>query len=387
MKYSDRLRNDGRKTILSLSWRDIKSPTAGGAEVQAHEMLSRINHEKYCVIHLAAWYEGLIESEEIDHVNYIRKGNIFSVIWFAFLYYRKNRKNIDYVIDQCNTHRFFTPFWVKGEKRIFYIHQLTREIWDIMLSFPMSKIGKVMETAMLKLNKRDYTIALSESTKEDLVSVGFNPQKITIIPIGVDFSPWDPKTFLEKENNPTFVYAGRYASYKGIDVAVEAFGRLKKEYAGAKLWILGKKNEKYVLECLMPISEKYNLSWGASGEEADITCWGFVSEQEKLNLFSRATALLFPSIREGWGIPISEAGDVGTPSIVFDSPGIRDAVNFGKAGYLCKTNNVDGLFEQMLLAVGDKKIYDEMRMRAYEFSSQFLWQKTGGKFEEVLDKI
>ena len=360
MKYSDTLNYDGRKTILSLSWRDIKSPTAGGAEVQTHEMLSRINHEKYCVIHLAARYEGLIESEEIDHVNYIRKGNIFSVIWFAFLYYRKNRKNIDYVIDQCNTHRFFTPFWVKREKRIFYIHQLTREIWDIMLSFPMSKIGKVMETAMLKLNKRDCTIALSESTKEDLVSVGFDPQKITIIPIGVDFSPWDPKTFLEKENNPTFVYAGRYASYKGIDVAVEAFGRLKKEYAGAKLWILGKKNEKYVLECLMPISEKYSLSWGAPGEEADITCWGFVSEQEKLNLFSRATALLFPSIREGWGIPISEAGDVGTPSIVFDSPGIRDAVNFGKAGYLCRTNNVDGLFEQMLLAVGDKKIYNEM---------------------------
>ena len=119
MRYSDRLEEDTRKTILSLSWRDLKSPTAGGAEVQTHEMLSRVNHEKYRVIHLAAKYGDEAEQEEIDHVNYIRKGGIFSVIWFAFLYYKRNRKNIDYVIDQCNTHRFFTPFWVKKEKRIF----------------------------------------------------------------------------------------------------------------------------------------------------------------------------------------------------------------------------------------------------------------------------
>ena len=104
-------------------------------------------------------------------------------------------------------------------------------------------------------------------------------------------------------------------------------------------------------------------------------------------MFSKATALLFPSVREGWGIPISEAGDVGTPSIVFDSPGIRDAVNFGNAGYLCKTNDAEGLLAQMMLAIADERLYSQMREKAYEFSSQFLWEKTGGKLEEVLDKL
>lgn len=387
MTYNDKLTKDNRKTILSLSWRDIKSPTAGGAEVQTHEMLSRTNHDKYRIIHLAAMYEGLAESECVDQVNYIRKGNVFTVIWYAFLYYKRNKENIDYVLDQCNTHRFFTPLWVKRDKRIFYIHQLTREIWDIMMRFPMSKIGKALETAMLKLNKKDYTIALSESTKADLVKVGFDDSKITIIPIGVDFKPWNSQDFLEKEKNPTFVYVGRYASYKGIDVAVEAFGRLKEDYPDAKLWILGKKNEKYVEECLLPISNIYHLSWGAAGEEADIICWGFVSEQEKLNLLSRATALLFPSVREGWGIPITEAGDVGTPSIVFDSPGIRDAVDFGKAGYMCSKNDADGLLEQMLLVIQKPDMYVEKRKKAYDFSGQFQWEKNGAKFEEVLEKL
>lgn len=387
MKYSDKLMKDGMITILSLSWRDIKSPTAGGAEVQTHEMLSRINHKKYRVIHLAALYDGLADNECIDQVQYIRKGNVFTVIWYAFIYYKRNRKNIDYVLDQCNTHRFFTPFWVKRDKRIFYIHQLTREIWDIMMRFPMSKIGKALETLMLKLNKNDYTIALSESTKEDLVNVGFDPAKITIISIGVDFEPWAPQDFMKKDVNPTFVYVGRYASYKGIDVAVEAFGRLKKEYPDAKLWILGKRNEKYIEECLWPISNVYNLTWGTAEDGSDIISWGFVSEQEKLNLLSRATALLFPSAREGWGIPITEAGDVGTPSIVFDSPGIRDAVDFGEAGYMCNTNDADGLLEQMRLVIQKPNIYADKRKRAYDFSSQFQWKNNGAKFEEVLNKL
>lgn len=387
MTYNDKLTKDDRKTILSLSWRDIKSPTAGGAEVHTHEMLSRVNHEKYRIIHLAAIYEGLEISECIDQVNYIRKGNIFTVIWYAFVYYKRNRKNIDYVVDQCNTHRFFTPFWVKKNKRIFYIHQLTREIWDIALKLPMSKLGKSMENLLLRLNRKDYTITVSESTKQDLIAVGFDPNKIFVIPNGVNFEPWKLQNFLEKEKNPTFVYVGRYASYKGIDVAVEAFGRLKEDYPDAKLWILGKKNEKYVEECLLPISNIYHLSWGTAGEEADIICWGFVSEEEKLNLLSRATALLFPSVREGWGIPITEAGDVGTPSIVFDSPGIRDAVDFGKAGYICKRNDVDGLLGQMTLAVADQNLYEKMRENAYEFSKQFLWEKTGSKFEEFLKRM
>lgn len=387
MKYNDRLQKEDRITILSLSWRDIKSPASGGAEVHTHEMLKRANCEKYRIIHLSPLYKNMEKYECIEGVNYLRKGNIFTVIWYAILYYYENKNNIDYVINQCNTHCFFTSFWVKRKKRIFYIHQLTREIWDINLKFPFSKIGKCLETPLLRLNRKDCAITVSESTKQDLIAVGFDANKIFIVPNGVNFEPWKPEEFKRKENAPTYVYAGRYARYKGIDVAVEAFGKLKEERPDAKLWILGKKNEEYISECLLPICDQYNLSWGDAGDSTDIISWGFVSEQEKLDLLSRATALLFPSMREGWGIPITEAGNVGTPSIVFDSPGIRDAVNLGDAGYLCQKNDVDGLLEQMLLATNDESMYQEKRMAAYDFSKQFQWEKTGIKFEEFISSI
>lgn len=96
---------------------------------------------------------------------------------------------------------------------------------------------------------------------------------------------------------------------------------------------------------------------------------------KKLELLSRSWALLFPSIREGWGIPVTEAGCVGTPCIAFDSPGIREAVNYGKAGYLCRDNSVNGLADQMCAVLSDKTRYEEMRNSAYTFSSRFLWMR------------
>lgn len=385
--YNDRLEYSDKITILSLSWRDIKSPTAGGAEVHTHEMLHRINLQKYRVIHLSAMYTGLAEQEQIDGITYIRKGNILNCINYARKYYKKNKENIDYVIDQCNTHRYFTPLWVEKEKRIFYIHQLTREIWDINLSFPFNKIGKVMETPLLKLYKRDSVITVSESTKQDLADVGFDSDKIFIVHNGVSFEPWEEEEFLEKEINPTFIYVGRYASYKGIDAAVEALGMLKEKYPNAKLWILGKRNDEYIDNVLEPISEKYGMTWGDREKDGDIITWGFVSEEEKLQLISKSTALVFPSIREGWGIPITEAGNVGTPSIVYNSPGIRDAVDYGKSGYMCESNTTVGLKERMEECIENKEEYIEKRDSAYIFSKRFLLSHMGEQLEAVFIKL
>ena len=132
-----KLESDPRITVLALSWRDIKAPKAGGAEIHTHEMLSRADHKKIRIIHFSPLFDSASPDETIDGVRYLRQGNIFSVISAAHAFYRANRDRIDFVIDQCNTHRFFTPFWVPQEKRIFYIHQLTREIWDIQATFPV----------------------------------------------------------------------------------------------------------------------------------------------------------------------------------------------------------------------------------------------------------
>ena len=370
-------------TILALSWRDIHSPKSGGAEVYTHSLLNGMDENRFHIIHFAPHYEGLEEQEEIGHIQYIRKGGIFSVIFHAWRFYRTHRDEIDFVIDQCNTHRFFSSLWVPKKKRIFLIHQLTREIWDINLPFPWNRLGFHLENWMLRLNRKDITITVSQSTKEDLLGLGFLEEHVHIIPNGVD----ERILSLNLDNQPKgrdFVFAGRYSKYKGIDVCVEALGILKKIYPDAKLHVLGKRDDKFVEEVISPIAEKYRLSYGYRDTDTDVILHGFVSEEEKFEVMKNARCLLFPSQREGWGIIVTEAAAMGTPSIVYDSPGCRDAVDLGKAGYLCKKRNAEGISELMLRSISNEQEYLQVREFAYQFAQQFSWKKNRNMFEDML---
>lgn len=374
-------------TILFLSWRDIKSPNMGGAEIFTHEMMKNADLSRFDFIHFSPLFGGGIAHEIFDGITYIRDGSLASVIFRVKRYYKKNKHKIDFVVDQCNTFRFFTKFWVKSDKRIFFIHQLTREIWDIQSRFPISKIGKMTETPMLRLNKNDLTITVSESTKLDLLNVGFNERKITILPEGIDFVPWNDSEFYDKETCPTFIYVGRFAKYKGIDACFSAFGKIKNTFDKARLWIVGKKDEPYIVHSLLPICTQYGLTYGSSDDGCDVTFYGFVTDEKKLELMSRAHLLLMPSIREGWGLIVTEAAAVGTPSIVYNSPGLCDAVDFGKAGYITEGNSVRSLCEAMEIAISDKNGYNEMRKSAHEFSKKFSWKRTGEAFNAFMERI
>ena len=146
-------------------------------------------------------------------------------------------------------------------------------------------------------------------------------------------------------------------------------------------------NDKYIKESLIPRMNRYNLSYGNSFDDKDITFWGFVSDDEKYNLMSRSHALIFPSTREGWGLTVTESAVVGTPSIVYNSPGLVDAVNHGEAGYLCNINTPETIYSNMLKILENREAYETMRSLAYSFSKQFHWDNTSQSFENFLTFI
>lgn len=384
---SDNMNDNSKTRVLFLSWRDIKAPKKGGAEVFTHQMFKNINKDKFEIEHISPKFDGAEREEYIDGVKYIRRGNMASVILYSMFYYFKYRNEIDFVVDQCNSHRFFTPFWVSKKKRIFFIHQMTKEIWFRNMKAPFSYIGFYTEKLMTKIYKSNKTFTVSNSTKNDLIEMGLKSESIMILPEGIDFLPWQKSKFLEKEKEYTFTYVGRYAKYKGIDYALEAFGKFKNDYPNSKLWIVGKKNQEYIDKQLTPILKKYNLSESIETVEGDVTYFGFVSDQMKLELMSKSHGLLFPSEREGWGLTVTEAAAVGTPSVVYNSAGLIDAVAGGDAGYLVEENSIEGLYNEMLSIVNLKEKYEKKRTDAYEFSKNFQWNKTADEFESFMMHI
>ena len=373
-------------TFLFLSWRDIRNPKRGGAEVYTHELIKRLVLKGHRVVHFSPCAKGLQKKELLDGVLYLRQGNILSVILHAALFYLSHRRRFSYVVDQCNTHQFFTPFYVAKAKRIFLIHQLTREIWHIQAGWPLSLIGRLCETPWLRLHRKDWTVTVSQSTKDDLLAVGFHADRVCIVPNGIARKAAPFETLAAKSDPPYFVYMGRYARYKGIDDSIRALSLLKQSCPSARLILLGKPDDNYIEGTLIPLCASLSLSIGTA-EDSDVFVKGFVDEESKFTIIGRARALLFPSRREGWGIIVTEASISGTPAVVYNSPGCRDAVDMGQAGYLCKSNSPDALAGFMEATLHDSPAYLQMRKKAWEYARQFTYDKTLSEFELALQKM
>ena len=146
---------------------------------------------------------------------------------------------------------------------------------------------------------------------------------------------------------------------------------------------MGKPDYDYVETVLKPICNLYGMAIGED-ETCDVVIWGFVSDEMKYKHQRRAKALVFPSIREGWGLIISEAAVLGTPSITYDAPGTRDAVDHGKAGYMTNFNGIDGIVDCMRDLLDNQLKYEKIRKEAWDYSHKLDFNVTAELFYDAL---
>jgi len=349
--------------ILVLSERDIKHPQSGGAEKYLHNALQLIAKEKK-IVHLSTYYKGAIEEEIIDNIHYIRAGNnSVSVIFKGRKIYKKNKDNILAVIDHSNSHQFFTFLWAK-KKRIFFTHQLTLDIWAYYYGF-MGHILKFLEERLLRLS-RGTAITVSPSTEKDLKDRGF--EDIYVCQEGNDIILEELPSMAIKEDY--LLYVGRLLPYKRVEDVILLAKSLNRHVK-----IMGRGPARYINKLMELVKE----------EKVDCHFTGFVSKEEKIEIMKKAYMLVLPSIREGWGLVITESANLGTPSLVYPVNGVVDAVDHGAAGFIAKEVGVSA-FEEVV-ATMIPEAYMEKREKAFEYSLQFTWEKTAIQFRDTINHI
>jgi hypothetical protein len=119
------------------------------------------------------------------------------------------------------------------------------------------------------------------------------------------------RTAVEKEHVPTVVFIGRLSANKRPEHAIAAFGLVRRQMPDAQMWVIGSGPEEARLR-------------RAAGP--GVIFLGHVSEEEKLERLAHAHALVATSVREGWGLVVTEAAASGTVSIGYDVPGLRDSI-------------------------------------------------------------
>ncbi len=356
----------GKEGVLILNRRDIRNPAGGGAEIYTHEIAKGLVSAGYHVDIFSSLFKGAETEETIDGVRYMRKGNELTVHYWGFRYARSKREDYSAIIDEFNG-LGFGGFLLP--KSLLLIHQLYKEFWFKELG-PLGLPPYLIEPILLRLYRSRPAITVSESTRADLEALGFSNVRIVMNALNVRKKPLEAVP--QKEKVPTIAYLGRLRSTKRPGDAIRIFKLAKAALPNARLWIMGKGPEEARLR---------KMAERISG----IEFLGYIADEKKFDLLSRAHLLLVPSVREGFGINVIEAASQGTPSIGYDIHGLRDSIKNGQTGYLVR--GPEDAAGRIIALFRDEALYREMAANCTEYARQFNWDRRRGEFVVALREM
>lgn len=363
--------------ILIFNWQDIKNPLSGGAEVHLHEVFSRIAAMGHNVTLFCSMFPGATSEEIINGIKVIREGGryLFNYrVMFRYLTWFR-RLPFDIVIDDLNKIPFYTPLYVRNPL-LGITHHLFRTSIFLEVPFPLAAYVYLTETLSIPFYRRIHFIVGSPSTYRELIEVGFNPDRLTVINYSVDHSLFRQKKVL-KSQFPVIGYLGRLKKYKSIEHLLDAFAIVLKSIPQAQLIIVGDGDYRSVLE-----AHARSLNLGSS-----VRFTGFVSDEGKVNYLNQMDFVVNTSSKEGWGLTVIEANACGRCIIASNVPGLRDSVVDGETGFLYEYGNIEQLAEKILLLLRDKSLKARLSKNALEWSKKFQWEDSAKKTLEVLERV
>ncbi|MST31741.1 glycosyltransferase [Acidimicrobiaceae bacterium USS-CC1] len=304
--------------ILILSWRDLRHPHAGGSEVYTQNLARHWTAGGHQVTFFCSEAPGAAADETHDGYQIVRRGKRLSVYREARRWYREHgRGRFDVVLDVINTRPFLAVRWVDDAPVVALAHQVCREVWRYEMPLPLALVGRYwLEPRWLAAYRDTLTITVSESSRESLEDYGLT--RLEVVPEGVD-GDLSTRGRVAKEPVPTLIWVGRLSANKRPGHAVEAFRLLRRRVPDARLWMVGDGPLRASLERDAPDGVGF---------------FGRVDQDTKQDLMARAHLLVATSVREGWGLIVSEAALVGTPTVAYDVAGLRDSVT-AAGGWLC----------------------------------------------------
>lgn len=215
-------------------------------------------------------------------------------------------------------------------------------------------------------------IAISENTKRDLMKIyGIKEQKIKVIYPGKSdlFRPVKDVTLIEelrrrlKIRDRFLLHVGALAYWRNISNLLKAFAILKKQKVPHQLVLVGRSFWSFDLNRLLA---ELDL-------EGEVINLGYLSTDELVLLYNGAEALVFPSLYEGFGIPVLEAMSCRTPVVASCVASLPEVV--GEAALLIDPYDVESIADGMARVIRDKSLYRELVEKGMKRAKLFSWDK------------
>ncbi len=358
--------------ILIINWQDWTNPLSGGAEVHLREIFKRLTGD-FNIYLLCTHFANAPKNEIIDGINIYRVGSRNTFNFHVPKAYKKlnELKSFDLVIEDLNKIPFFGDRFVKG-KRLAVMHHVFGKIIYTETNPILASYVYYSEKLIPKHYKNIPMIAVSQSSKNELVKMGIPKANVKVVYNGVDIKRYQSTAKLTK--NPTIICLGRIKKYKRMDILIDSIPYVLKSIPDLKVILVGNGDD---LPRLKEISRRNKI-------EKSIKFTNFVPAKEKADLLTSSWVSVNTSPKEGWGLTSIESQSSGTPSIVPDSPGLRETVKNGVSGYIYPFEDTKTLSEILIKILKDRKLVIKMGASAKKWAKNFSWDESAKKMKEII---
>lgn len=330
----------GVRRVHTLAWRDLDDVDAGGSEVHADEFMRRWAAAGLDVTHRTSFALGQPVTAERNGYHVVRRGSRYSVFPRTIASEITRRMGpYDAMVEIWNGVPWFSPVWCRKPK-ITFLHHVHGPMWGQILPGPLAGFGRVLEARLAPpFYRRTQMVTPSEATREELIELGFRPERVRAVPNGVseEFVPGG-----RRSPTPHVVAVGRLAPVKRFDELIRAVVHARTRVPQLRLDIVGSGPQRDELETLVR----------SNGAGDWITFIGQVAHHDLVALYQRSWIVASASLAEGWGLTLTEAAACGTPAVATDIRGHRSSVIDGVTGVLSPVESLGDAIADVLLDDG-----------------------------------
>jgi glycosyltransferase involved in cell wall biosynthesis len=227
---------------------------------------------------------------------------------------------------------------------------------DVGPGLKNSLYGRLSQLGMSQILGFDYISADSIQTRAEAIELGFDPKKVFVINIGLD-AKYSKSIKKSKAEVAMFVvgYVGSFTGHKNVEFAIKAAKHVGRNVE-FNLWgNCGKERQRLTV---------------LSGSNKRVKFMGFAPDDKIVQIYDSFDAFVFPSLYEGFGLPILEAQARGLPVIIYKNGRIS-----GEVRKYCFEAEDEAHMAQIIENLRENGYNEKRRKMAMAYAGSFTWKK------------
>ncbi len=266
---------------------------------------------------------------------------------------------------------------ITGVPRVVTVHDLAFHLFPEQ--YPGRKQRYLRAMTRLSVRRAARVIAVSEATRQDIIRLyGADPARVVTVPNGVgdEMRPLaedDVARFRAEQglDAPVLLFLGTLQPRKNLETLLRAYARTARE-TGWQLVVAGAAGWRH--EPVFALARELGIA------EA-VRFVGFVPPEDLPLWYNAADAFVYPSLYEGFGLPLLEAMACGTPVVASETPALREVV--GNAGLIVGPRDVPALSQALLQLARAPELRNELATRGLRRAAEFSWRRTAAETAAV----